>query len=85
MFVKEEEINVPITKMTVWKSAKGFDYLALASEERSIITAEVYYLNFKEIRTKLNTTIISLEYNEKMGRLLYVTEDGRVFSDYYLY
>ena len=85
LFVREARVLSPISKMTCWKSPKGFDYIAISSERGSISTSEVFYLDFGKPMFRFQSSLVALKFNEKMGTLIAVSDDGKIFSEYYSY
>ncbi|OHT13738.1 Beige/BEACH domain containing protein [Tritrichomonas foetus] len=76
--LQKRKIDFHINCWCTWTSNKGFDYMAIASENGKIFVFEVFYCELPERLHRCGSRVSSLFYMKDISCIVAATEDGRV-------
>ena len=77
-FIKIQEIEQEITKITTWRSKSGFDYFLFSTPKYDIIAGEVFTLE-TFFTSKVSDEVISLGYDYDLENAIVLSKDGIVW------
>jgi hypothetical protein len=72
-----------VARMTAWRSERGFDFIALATERGKVFVAEAFFLDFRTV-VHARAEVLEMAYLSEWHTLAVVTTDGRLLTQTYM-